>query len=123
SDLLQLVDLQHPADLRQQAIQEAKVAAGDAEDRGQRFLVGESALRQLHSERLPSLAEQVADFRFRQGAEFMDEADAGVKVRVEYSYVLQQALEHRGDLVWRTPPRAADGSLSFPTFTLAGCPR
>lgn len=40
ADLLQRVDLEDPADLRQQSVQEAKVPAGDAQDRGQRLLVG-----------------------------------------------------------------------------------
>jgi hypothetical protein len=49
-DGLQLVDLEHAPGLREQAVNEPEVAAGDARDRGDGFDVGEVGRGQCEAE-------------------------------------------------------------------------
>jgi hypothetical protein len=66
------------AEPRLQPPEQAEIATGDANDGGDRFLVGYFRGRKRQTDRRPVLDKQPADFFGAQGAKRMDEADAGI---------------------------------------------
>jgi hypothetical protein len=54
----------------------------DANDGGDRLLIGDAGGRQRQTDLRPVFCNQLADLLGAQGAERVDEADAGIKLRV-----------------------------------------
>ena len=73
---LQLVDSQHASHLRQQAMQQAEVAARNADDAADTFFVGDSILGERHAGRAPMLLKQAAHFGGCQRTKLVNEAHA-----------------------------------------------
>ena len=61
-DGLELVDLEHSGDLREEAFEEAEVAPGDAFDRGDRLSVGEVVWVKSAAEAFPMAIEDEEQF-------------------------------------------------------------
>ena len=78
----QFVDRHDPSDLAEQALQQPKVAAGDANDGGDGFGIGEVAEVDHQTQFLPLVLEDEVHFLFAQRLEVMDEADPGVELRI-----------------------------------------
>jgi hypothetical protein len=87
----QAVYAQDPFDLREQAVDEAEVAAADPDDCGDCFRVRNTSWRQSNAKLRPVGGEQVADFLGAQWSEGVDKADPGVELRIA-----SQALFHAG---------------------------
>src|SRR5215813_8874821 len=81
-DRLQLVDLENTANLRQQTVEQAEVAAGNADDSRDRLLIRKIFVFEYQVEFSPEMCQNELHFFLAQGAKGVRKTDAGVELRI-----------------------------------------
>src|SRR5437870_12622532 len=81
-DRLQLVDLEDTAELRQQAMEQAEVAAGDADDGRDGLLICKILVGEHQVEFLPVMGENELHFILAQGTKGVRKADPRIELRI-----------------------------------------
>src|SRR5215471_13708132 len=81
-DRLQLVDLENTADLRQQAVEQAEVAASDADDGRDGLLIRKIFVFEHQIEFRPVMYQNEPHFSLAQGTKGVRKTDPGVELRI-----------------------------------------
>src|SRR5262249_20298393 len=103
---LQMINLQNPLDLRQQAVNNPKVASGNAHNCRQRFSIRKVIYTDMHPQVTPALSKQPSDFFPRCAPETDaqtqhenttgDSGPTSSPIQVGRSRQVQSCLGHRG---------------------------